>query len=539
MDDLTIKARLLNGVSRPAADAQRSVQNLAKATADLARASAQQQAILGRTHLDTFKSNLNGIHGTLGRLKGGFHSVANGIDRLGMSALRAGGHLMRSLGQGLKRAGLGLAGLAVYAGKAYGELEQTEVAFKTILGSTQLASSMMTDMERFAKTTPFRFQQVTDAAKMLLAGGWQQNTIIPTLTKLGDAASAVGVPLDRVLSQITQMRAKNALSFGDMRILGDAGLPAFDILANKIKTTTKDLLSTLSSPGGGRDLFQKGGLEMLIDGLGERYKGMMDNQAKTFMGRLSNLFDAFSMGAARAAKPFVDGFVKPFVTKITPTVEKILGKLGRAGKLFGEGFQVGGLRGGLVGLDQFFGKGPRLAEMFDKWKPRILEFFAAIRGGFTWLVNNLGVVKNLVLGLAAAFVAVTVAQAAAFVASPIGIFAGLVAGLVVGFVWLWRHSERFQNAVKAIGRFGVQAFKWIVDHAKQAGRAISSAWRNVKGFFGALGRAPKNIGSAIAHGWHAAGGAIRKAWNATRGFREAVGRLPKNAINGIKSAFSL
>ena len=171
-----------------------------------------------------------------------------------------------------------------------------------------------------------------------------------------------------------------------MRVLSSTGLPVLDVLGKKLGYTTKQLKDIMSTAGGGQKLFEEGGLTALIDGLGERYKGMMDEQSKTFMGKMSTLMDTFQMGAARVLKPFVDSILKPMIDRVTPFLEQKLGRLSRMSAKFGEGFQVGGLRGGLVALDQFFGSGPRLSKMFDKALPTLRSIWSTAKkvGAVSW-----------------------------------------------------------------------------------------------------------------------------------------------------------
>jgi tape measure domain-containing protein len=544
MDDLTIRARLLNGVSAPAAQAQRSVEALARATAK-----ASTGNILGKTHIDGFKSKLDSVRGI--------------FDRIGRSVVDLGSKIMSSIGSKARTAfdsaanaasrlgkvlAGGLVAGAAFGVRAYARIEQQQVAFETLLGSQDKANRLMKQMKSFANVTPFQFGDVADSAKLLLAGGWKQDAIIPTLTKIGDAASAVSVPIDRVLMQLTQMKATKAMNWADMRVLSQTGLPVLDILGKKLGKTGEQIREIMSNPGGGSWLAQQGGIEKLIDGLGERYKGMMARQAGTLAGLWSTMKDTFSNNLGDAMAPIADGFIKPFLTKLIPQVESKLKGFAALSKSIidgwtGKGDAVSGMageaprngfkkRGGIIGVGmnldkQFHGGG------------KFLAVATKIQSVLRWIGAHGDVFKSLGIAIAAVAGYFILMAAAAWL--PLVAFIAIATWLV----HLYRHSERFRNVVstmvvgfKAMGRFAVRAFSWIVDHAKQAGHALSTAWRNVKGFVGAVSRLPKNAGSAIAHGWHAAGGAIRKAWNATRGFRESVGRLPRTALNGIKSAFS-
>src|SRR3954466_10962174 len=70
--------------------------------------------------------------------------------------------------------GLGVAataagGLGYAALKAAGDMEQTSVAFTTMLGSGEKAQQFIAQLIQFAKTTPFTLTGLNEASKQLLA----------------------------------------------------------------------------------------------------------------------------------------------------------------------------------------------------------------------------------------------------------------------------------------------------------------------------------------------------------------------------------
>ncbi len=63
-------------------------------------------------------------------------------------------------------------------------LEQTAVAFETMLGSATQAQAMMGQLSKFAAETPFEFPEIANAGKQLLAFGISAQEIQPTLRSL-------------------------------------------------------------------------------------------------------------------------------------------------------------------------------------------------------------------------------------------------------------------------------------------------------------------------------------------------------------------
>lgn len=115
-----------------------------------------------------------------------------------------------------------------------GRLEQARVAYTNLLGSAQAADKFLAQEQKFAASTPFDFEQVQKYAQLLLATGTNAKDIIPDLTTLGNAVSAVGGDsdtLDRVVLALSQMRNSVHLNAQDMNQLIQAGINGWSLLA--------------------------------------------------------------------------------------------------------------------------------------------------------------------------------------------------------------------------------------------------------------------------------------------------------------------
>ena len=177
---------------------------------------------------------------------------------------------------------------ALSAGKAAfidynAQLEQTRVAFTSMLGSADQANTMIANLQKFAAETPFEMPGVRDAAQQLLAFGYDANEIIPTLTALGNAASGLGRGQDgfnHLAFVFGQIRTTGQLMGQDVMQLAQLGVPVKDILAKNLGLT-KDELGIDANVA----------IKALIDGMNERFPEMMKKQSETFEGVLSNIKD--------------------------------------------------------------------------------------------------------------------------------------------------------------------------------------------------------------------------------------------------------
>lgn len=211
--------------------------------------------------------------------------------------------------------------------KIAGDFEQTEIAFTTMLKSGEAAQSFLGDLAEFAKGTPFEFPDLLDASKRLMAMGFAAEDVIPVMTTVGDTVAALGgggPMIDRVTTALGQMLAKGKVSAEEMRQLTEAGIPAWEKLAEAIGTDVS----------GAMDLVQKRAVDSgpaiaaMLQGLNETFGGLMQSQMETFLGKLSNVQDTLFFLAkdiGEALMPvgikLLDEFVVPAIDFFAELVE--------------------------------------------------------------------------------------------------------------------------------------------------------------------------------------------------------------------------
>lgn len=184
------------------------------------------------------------------------------------------------------------------------ELEQTRVAFTSMLGSAAQANAMIADLQKFAAETPFEMPGVRDAAQKLLAFGYDANEIIPTLTALGNAASGLGRGQDgfqHLAFVFGQIRTTGKLMGQDVFQLAQLGVPVKAILAKSLGLAG-DELDRIGDQGIDANI----AIQALMDGIDERFPDMMKKQSKTFEGILSNIKDNIGQAFGLSGLPFFE-----------------------------------------------------------------------------------------------------------------------------------------------------------------------------------------------------------------------------------------
>lgn len=206
-------------------------------------------------------------------------------------------------------------------------LHQANIAFTTMLGSAEKASSFLKDLQAFAASTPFEFPGLQQSAKKMLALGFSAEQVIPTLTNVGNAVSGLGgnqQVFDRIILAMGQMQAKGVVSAGEMKQLAEAGIPAWQALAKEIGVTVPEAMAMVTK----KQIDAQTGLAAIQADMANRFGGLMQKQAQTITGVMSNLNDTIGFimtdigveiveglklrEAIAAVQEFIQGFMEWF-----------------------------------------------------------------------------------------------------------------------------------------------------------------------------------------------------------------------------------
>ncbi len=169
-------------------------------------------------------------------------------------------------------------------------MRKSEIAFGVLLQSGAAATAMLRDLQAFAASTPFDFPTVVEAAKKILAFGTEAKEVIPTLRNVGDAVAALGGnagTFDRLIIALGQIRQKGVLQAQEMRQLAEAGIPAWDILAEKLGKTVPEAMEMVTK----KQVDSLTAITAIQEGMAARFGGLMQQQATTIEGTLANLKD--------------------------------------------------------------------------------------------------------------------------------------------------------------------------------------------------------------------------------------------------------
>lgn len=227
--------------------------------------------------------------------------------------------------------GIAIAGLGVAAVKAASDMEQTRIAFTTLLKDGEKAKNFLSELEKFAATTPFELPGVLDASKRLLAFGFTAEQVIPILTAVGDSAAALGIGeagIQRLTLAIGQMQAKGKVSAEEMLQLAEAGVPAWDMLAKKIGV---DIPTAMDMASKGQ-VSAAEGIQAVISGMNSKFGGMMQQQSQTINGIMSNIQDSVGQTMVVIGDSIIEAFdIKPKLKNAQDAIGDFSEKVKRMG----------------------------------------------------------------------------------------------------------------------------------------------------------------------------------------------------------------
>lgn len=187
--------------------------------------------------------------------------------------------------------GQGMHGLVNSIIQTRGQFQQLKIAFETMLGSTDKATTLMQQMVDTAAKTPFDLMGVAEGAKQLMAYGVSADKVNDTLVRLGNIASGLSIPLNDIVYLYGTTMVQGRLYAQDVRQFTGRGIPLVKELAEKYHTTA-DAINEMVSAGkiGFADVEEV--LNKMTNSGGQFYN-LMEKQSASLTGQIANLQDAW------------------------------------------------------------------------------------------------------------------------------------------------------------------------------------------------------------------------------------------------------
>lgn len=356
--------------------------------------------------------------------------------------------------------------------------KESEVAagsFAVLLQNEEHALALVEHLKAFAAETNFTFATASDAARQLLAYGFQLKELDTVMTTIGDATAAMGdtQAFGRIARALGQIRTRGKLATQEILQLTEAGIPAYEILADKLQLTNEQL-ANIGHLGINSDV----AIDALLSGIQERFGGSMALMADTVDGYLNNIVESFNATAVEITKPFYAAF-----KNILRAASELMSEIWSIARSSGAGgiinhffsFKDTEIIRQLVGAFKILGAS--IANLFASLKPLFAEFtrIASTIGGvlipalslflnflsalaqlvasntvlmkaFTIAVTALLVIKSVVLVVRA------LATAFALLASPVGLVIAGITALAAAFAYFTGRGSQVVSVINGIGQ---------------------------------------------------------------------------------------
>lgn len=174
-----------------------------------------------------------------------------------------------------------------------GEFQQLEVAFTTMLGSSERANALMSQLTETAAKTPFDLQGVANGARQLLAYGTAADDVNDTLIRLGNIAAGLSIPLNDLVYLYGTTMTQGRLYTQDLNQFTGRGIPMIKELAKQFGVAENEIKGMVEAGKVGFPEVQK--VIQSLTNEGGMFFNLMQEQSKTITGQISNIQDSFEM----------------------------------------------------------------------------------------------------------------------------------------------------------------------------------------------------------------------------------------------------
>ena len=367
------------------------------------------------------------------------------------------------------------------------QMEQTELAFKYLVGGSEAASAFVDAMEDFAAVTPFVMEDTTRLARYLLGVGFAAEDVIPMLTKVTDAMAILGTDPERLTNLVQALGKIKALGRATAReilSISRAGIPVFQILQEELGLTPEQIRNI-----GRMDIAGQTVIDAILNGIQRRFAGGAEDLSRTVGGLLSTIQDDLSLMAKDLFQGLYDN-VQKYLGGVVDRLERLRQAMreGGVGALFRALFSPAMVES----IKRFFGYmvglGQAIRALVSSMMPLITEYrqlffivadallpvitlfikaLATLIGLITQSTMGAKILVGALMGLAIAFriLHIAVNPVSGILSAIIGILA--VVGLTSD--WSTKKLGAFGTAVnKAMGIYSSQ-FLNVVGRAKKVG----------------------------------------------------------------------
>ena len=172
-----------------------------------------------------------------------------------------------------------------------GQIQQLEIAFRTLTKSQEKADELMNQLVDTAAKTPFDLMGIADSAKFLLGIRVPVEEVNDTLKMLGDIAAGVGAPLRDIAYLYGTTITKAHMDTMDLKQFTGRGIDLIGELSKQYGIATDQVMQYVAAGKVGAEDFKRA-----IQSIRETtFNNLMEEQSKSLTGQIANLGDSIDM----------------------------------------------------------------------------------------------------------------------------------------------------------------------------------------------------------------------------------------------------
>lgn len=282
--------------------------------------------------LGTFSGGGLGM-GVAFSLKDNFSNVSRGIQKEMFNLEGIADHMTKKIDRGLTQVSIGAAAIGaslvtalplVWGAKLAGSMEQTEIAFETMLKSATKARELIGELQTFADLTPFEPGPVIQSGRALLAYGFAAKDIRQELTNVGNVAAGLSIPLQELVDIYGKSKVEGIAHSKDIYQFTTRGIPLIQELAKQFGVADSEIMG-MASDGLIRFEHIQTAIKNLSTGTG-MFAGLMDKQSQSFFGLLSTAagyLERIGIAIGKQLLPVLKPFAA-FLGTLAQWVEKVV-----------------------------------------------------------------------------------------------------------------------------------------------------------------------------------------------------------------------
>ena len=219
------------------------------------------------------------------------------------------------------------------------EIEQYLTSFSILLGDMEDAERIMEDITDIAKITPFETTDVVKAVEILAQYGESQDTLISQFNKLANLSRGNAANLDAIAQAYSRMKNAGKITLRELNMMIVRSVPIMQALSDVTGKTVAELYKLIRTG--------KLGIEDLDNAInylatdGGKFENLIEEQGKTFEGRISTLKDYisfFGKDLGEEAFESLKGYINDIITEMERLEES--GELEYFTKKFGSAINV-------------------------------------------------------------------------------------------------------------------------------------------------------------------------------------------------------